>query len=162
MIINIKEFLTRKKKENNARRLEFLKHEGQWIRETMNQTASTSETTDILSNEDIATLMQEISPSGFVYRVELEGAAAAYRSITLANYRELVEKLGHMERDTEFLKALCLIDKCEEFADYDAMTKAFKITEYVIRHNKTNTPVLSYARSWIIEMRRYLEELNLL
>ena len=166
MVIDIKGFITGRNKKNNARRLEFLKQEGEMVRRTLEEQAAANESADvkdIITAEEIAELLQQnVSPSGFVYRVLLDGAAKAYRSITLANYRNLVEELGHLEKEHEFLRALCLIDKCEEFADYEAMGKAFRIFEYVVRHNKTNTPIITFARQFNIEMRRYLEELNVL
>lgn len=166
MIININNIKAMLNKKKMSRRLDFLKTEGEMVRRTLDEQAVSKqpivETTDVLTTEEIAELLQSMSPSGFAYRVELDGALAMYRTINLSNYRELVDKIGHMERESEFLRTLCLIDKCEEFADYEYMSRAFKIFEYVIRHNKTNTPVVSYARRWTIEMRRYLEELNLL
>lgn len=166
MIIDIKSFLTGKKKENNARRLQFLKQESNIIRRSMEEQAAakgiSGEAKEILTTEEIAELLQTMSPSGFVYRVDFDGALDVYRTITLSNYRNLVDRMSHMERESEFLRAMCLIDKCEEYADYEYMARAFKFFEYVVRHNKTNTPAVTYARQFNIEMRRYLETLNLL
>lgn len=167
MIINIREFIAKKKKENLDNRMRnMLQSDRAGVQKAMKEQAASKsipgEAKEILSAEEIAALLQDISPSGFVYRVDLPGAVDVYRFINLGNYREFVDNLGHMEKDNEFLKAMCVIDKCEEFVDYDSMAKAFRVFEYVVRHNKTNTPVVMYARSWSIEMRKYLEELNLL
>jgi hypothetical protein len=166
IVVNITEFLTGKKKEANAKRLDFFKAEREMVRIAMEEQAASKsiggEAKEILTAEEIAALFQDMSSSGYVYRVTLDGAAQAYRSINLANYRREVDALGHLEREQEFLRAMCLIDKCDEFADYESMSKAFRIFEYVVRHNKTNAPVIAFARQFIIQVRRYLEELNVL
>jgi hypothetical protein len=166
MIIDIKKFLLGKNKKRNSEVLATFKKEREMIRRAMEEQAAgksiSGEAKEILTAEEIAALLQDMSPSGFVYRVNLPGAKEVYRFITLSNYQGLIDVLGHMEKEHEFLRAMCLIDKCEEFADYDYMAKGFKIFEYVVRHNKTNAPTIAYARQFIIEMRRYLEELNLL
>jgi hypothetical protein len=166
MIIDIKKFLFNKNKKRQQEVLATFRKEREMIKRAMDEQAASKsiggQAKEILTAEEIASLLQEISPSGHVYRINLDGAKEVYRFITLSNYQGLVDVLGHMEKEHEFLKAMCLIDKCEEFADYEYMAKGFKIFEYVVRHNKTNAPTIAYARQFIIEMRRYLEELNLL
>jgi hypothetical protein len=166
MIINIREFLKGKKKQHLESRLSTLKTEREAVRRAYEEQAATkglsSNGKEILTAEEIAALLSSISPSGFIYRVDLQGANDAYRAINLGNYRTLVDKMGHMERESEFIKAMCLIDKCDEYSDFEYMARAFKFFEYVVRHNKTNSPAVTYARQFNIEVRRYLEELNLL
>lgn len=166
MIINIREFIVGKKKErldNRMRNMLQSDRAGVQAREEIAASKSISdEAKEILTVEELNAMLQDMSSSGFVYRVQFEGAVSAYRDITLSNYREFVDKLSHMDRDSQFIKAICLIDKCEEYMDYESMVRAFNITEYVIRLNKTNTPAVLYTRIWMTEMRRYMEELNLL
>jgi hypothetical protein len=163
MKINLKEFMFRKKKENLEQRLNTLKQDRKAIEEAAKrQAVKETKVTEVITSEEIAVSLDPVAPSDFAYRINIHGSVDAYRRITLSNYRELVNKLGHMDKDEEFLRALCLIDRCEEFNDYEYMVRAFTIVEYVVRHNKTNTEVVTYSRQFCIEMRRYLEELNLL
>jgi hypothetical protein len=147
------------KKKKNARRLETFKREREMIRQASEMSAPAVE---IITAEEIAEVMLPISESGFEYRIHLDGADFHYNIINERNYKALADKMGHMERESEFVAAMCLVDKCEEYGDYDTMASTFGILEYVIRHNKTNTPVVTYAREYIIEMRKYLTHLNIL
>lgn len=160
MIINIREFIANKKKEKLGQRMSaMLQSDRLGVQKVTEEQAPTVE---VITAEEIAELVTTVSPSGFEYRINLSGADFHYNMINERNYKAFADKMGHMERESEFIAAMCLIDKCEEYDDYNTMASTFRIFEYVIRHNKTNTPVVTYAREYNIAMRRYLEELNLL
>lgn len=95
-------------------------------------------------------------------RVELPDVEMMYDRINISNYKEMADRIGHMEREVEFVLCMCIIDKCEEYGDYDTMVSTFKVFEYVIRHKKESTPTLSYVRKYAIQMRVYLTDLGLL
>lgn len=148
-------------KKKNAAKLEFFKMEREMIRKAQEGIAVTTDV-EVISAEEIADIVKAISPSGFVYRVTLDGANEIYNAINEHNYKQLANGIGHLEEDDEFLVGMCLIDKCEEYADYEAMAEVFKVYEYVVRHKKANSPVITYARQYNIGMRMHLTNLNLL
>lgn len=156
-------WFTTRKKRNLGDRLEFLKAEGISIREAIKDVAVTSEI-EYIDMQEVAEIIKAISPSGFKYRVTLDGATGIYNSINERNYIKLVNGIGHLEEEDEFLAGMCLIDKCEEYGDFERMAQVFRIFEYVVRHKKADkvTPIIGFARQYTIEMRTYLSELGLL
>lgn len=152
----ITKFLRKRRMEQ---RMSFLRQEREMIRKAMDRVAAAS--ADVV--EEIVDLPAVISQeTGFMYRVTLAGADELYNAVTKYNYYKLANGLGHLEEDDEFLLAMIVLDKCEEYMDYDALAKAFSILEYVVRHNKSNSEVVSFARQYVIEMRAYLTELGYL
>jgi hypothetical protein len=144
-------------KRRNKQRMAFFKLEREMVRKAMERVAAAS--VDVV--EEIVDLPAVISQdTGFMYRVVLPGANELYDAITQWNYRKLVNGMGHLEHDDEFLLAMIVIDKCEEYLDYESMIKAFNIFEYVVRHRKNSSEVISFARQYVIEIRQYLTELG--
>lgn len=96
------------------------------------------------------------------HRVTLDGADDMYGWIDESNYIKFVNGFSNLEKDEEFLFAMVLIDKCEEYDDAQSMVRIFNVFEFIVRHHKQASPTISFARQYIIEMRRYLTDLGLL
>lgn len=161
-MLNFLKSRTQRNKERNAAKLALLRMEGDMIRRALGNIAAVSNDVEVIDATDVAAIVKAISPSGFEYRVDLFGANEIYQAITLKNYMKLANGIGHLEEEDEFMVALCLIDKCEEFGDYETMVRVFNFFEYVVRHNRTNSPTVVFAREYNIKMRRYLSDLGLL
>jgi hypothetical protein len=158
----IQRFIADRRKQKLHDKVKFmLASDRSTIQKAMDRIAAASDV-EVIDATDVANIVRAISPSGFEYRVDLYGADEIYGAITFSNYRKLVNGINHLEEEDEFLVALCLIDKCEEYGDYASMVRVFALFEYVVRHNRTNTPVVVFSRQYNIEMRKYLSDLGLL
>lgn len=95
-----------------------------------------------------------------IHRVTLDGADEMYSWIDESNYIKFVNGFSNLNNDEEFLFAMVLIDKCEEYEDYGSMVRIFNVFEFIVRHHKQASPIISFARQYIIEIRHYLTNLG--
>lgn len=155
------------KRRNMERRMKFLREETLSVRRAIEEKEAAEAITAAVAKEE-AVKAEETAKAPIVYSdnfrrcIGLEGAEELYDVIREHNYGSLAKNMGHMTEDREFLAAMVVLDKCEEYGDYEAMIKAFLVFEHVVRYHKKSSPVIVFARRYIIEMREYLTQLELL
>lgn len=156
----IERFLKKRKIEQ---RMRFLRQEREMVRKAMEKVAAVQAEIEASKEEEIVDVPAVVSQdTGFLYRVTLPGADELYRAVTQWNYKKLANGMSHLENDEEFLLGMIVVDKCEEYQDYESMVKAFNVLEYVVRHHKNTSEVISFTRRYVIEVREYLTEIGLL
>jgi hypothetical protein len=91
-------------------------------------------------------------------RVDIIGADELYAAIDESNYRSLAGSILMAQEEDEILVAMVVIDKCDEFEDYETMVMAYKHLDALLRYTKDSNATLNYARKFRNRINEYLTD----
>jgi hypothetical protein len=140
-------------KKRNRQLLEFLREESIMVRKALALVA--------MAEKEAAPMLALPAETVLRHRVDIIGADEIYDAINLSNYRALINSIDIAKTEDEFFVAMCVLDKAEEFGDYNTMMYGFKMLESTLRRNKESKPTINYARKYVNRVREHLMDLSI-